>query len=56
MLLGEILEMAFGDPIKKEIVWQKDEPASEDFIKIMSPSIFEEIAREVDPSRLASGR
>ncbi len=56
-LINEILDMAFdGQAVQQRIVWEQDKPESDDYLKIMSPSIFEEIAREVDPSRLDAGR
>jgi hypothetical protein len=56
-LMNEILNMALdGQATLQEIVGQRDAPGSAELVEIMSPSIFREIAKEVDPSRLDIGR
>lgn len=52
-LIYEILDIAFdGQAVHQEVVWQPNMPESGDYLKIMTQSIFEEIAREVAPSQL----
>lgn len=56
-LINEILDIAFCEKvIQQRIFWQQNKPEGSDYIEIMTPAIFEEIAREVDPSRLDVGR
>jgi hypothetical protein len=52
-LIDEMLDVMFENDRLRDISWKLERPSNEEFVEIMSDSIFREIAKSLAPWRLS---